>query len=299
MKLENPMKVLVRRRAALGDVVISTGIVRELHNRYGENAVIDVATQHPQVFDNNPYIRNVIAISEANDSAVNLKQYDVVYNLDDTYELNPEGHFADNYFYRVFGDTEVDKSMELYIDQNSEAKVDEFVSAIGGKFISMHMRNWYWDLKNIKLEVWLDVVNQLYKEYPDLKIVAVGGETDYCMELPHMVDARALFTPGELCYLMDHAQCFVGIDSAPFHIAGSSETGIVALLSHMYPNKVLPYRNGILGNRCEVVQADVSCVGCHSRQARPVRQIVCERGDFACNRMWDTAKIVDAIKKFL
>ena len=299
MKLENPMKILVRRRAALGDVVISTGVLRELNKRHGDNAIIDVATQHPSVFDNNPYVRNVISISEASDSAVNLKMYDVVYNLDDTYELNPDGHFADNYFYRVFGDADVDRSMELYIDQNGEAKVDEFISSIGGDFICMHMRNWYWDLKNIKLEVWLDVINKLYKSNPNLKIVAVGGETDYCMELPHMVDARALFSPGELCYLMDHAKCFVGIDSAPFHVAGASETGIVALLSHMYPNKVLPYRNGVLGDRCKVVQASVECLGCHSRQARPVRQIVCERRDFGCNHLWNTDNIVSAIKEFL
>lgn len=293
------MKILVRRRAALGDVVISTGVVRELNARYGDNAVIDVATQHPTVFDHNPYVRNVISITEGNDSAVNLKNYDVVYNLDDTYELNPEGHFADNYFYRVFGNAEVDRSMELYVDQDGANKVESFVNAINGEFICIHMRNWYWDLKNIKLEVWLDVVNELYKQHPNLKIVAVGGETDYCMELPHMIDARVRFSPGELCYLMDHAKCFVGIDSAPLHIAGASETGIVALLSHMYPNKVLPYRNGQMGDRCEVVQANVDCLGCHSRQARPVRQIVCERQDFACNRLWDTAKIVSAIQKFL
>lgn len=299
MKLENPMKILVRRRAALGDVVISTGVVRELNARYGDNAIIDVATQHPTVFENNPYVRNVIAISESSDAAVDLKSYDVVYNLDDTYELNPEGHFADNYFYRVFGDADVDRSMELYIDQTSADKVDAFLDTVSGDFICVHMRNWYWDLKNIKLEVWLDVINDLYKLHPDLKIVAVGGETDYCMELPHMIDARAMFTPGELCYLMDRAKCFVGIDSAPLHIAGASETGIVALLSHMYPNKVLPYRNGVLGDRCEVVQADVGCLGCHSRQTRPVRQIICERSDFACNRLWDTAKIVAAVEKFL
>lgn len=295
MNLETPIKILVRRRAALGDVVVSTGIFRELNKLYGDNAIIDVATEYPTVFANNLYIRNVLHT----DSMPDVNKYDVYYNLDDTYELNPVGHFADNYFYRVFGTTDIDKSMELYIDSESAERVDEFVSSINGDFIAIHMRNWHWQLKNIRVEVWLDIVNKLHEKYPDLKIVAVGGATDLVMDLPYMIDARGFVAPADLCYLLDHARCFVGIDSGPFHIAGASETGIVALLSHMHPDKVLPFRESAMGHRCEVVQANVSCVGCHSRQPRPVRSINCERGDFACNYMWDTNAVVAAIEKFL
>ena len=295
MKLETPIRILVRRRAALGDVVVSTGIFRELNLMYGDNAVVDMATEHVTVFDNNPYIRTVYHT----DNMPNPSNYDVYYNLDDTYELNPIGHFADNYFYRVFGTTDIDRSMELYIDDQAAELIDKFVDTIGGDFICVHMRNWHWNLKNIKIEVWLEVFNKLHEKYPDLKIVAVGGPTDLVMDLPYMVDGRSVFQPGNLCYLLDHAKCFVGIDSGPFHIAGASETGIVALLSHMYPDKVLPFRNGVMGDRCEVVQASVPCVGCHSRQQRPVRQIICERGDHACNFLWDTDAIVTAIEKFL
>lgn len=295
MNLEIPIKILVRRRAALGDVIVSTGIFRELNKLYGDNAIIDVATEYPTVFANNPYIRNVLHT----DTMPNISDYDVYYNLDDTYELNPDGHFADNYFYRVFGNTDRDRSMELYIDSEAAARVDAFVSALNGDFIAVHMRNWHWQLKNIRVEVWLDIFNKLHEKYPNLKIVAVGGPTDLVMDLPYMVDARDIAAPADLCYLLDHSRCFVGIDSGPFHIAGASETGIVALLSHMHPNKVLPFREGKMGHRCEVVQANVPCVGCHSRQPRPVRSINCERGDFACNYMWDTDAIVAAIEKFL
>ena len=299
MKLEVPIGILVRRRAALGDVVVSTGVIRELKAIYGDNCVIDVATQHPAVFNHNPHIRNVITISETDDSGATPEYYDVYYNLDDTYEYNPKGHFADNYFYRVFGNTDIDRSMELFIDEDEESAINEFVATIDAPFIAVHMRRWHWELKNIDPAVWLSVFDAVFTANPDVKIVCVGGDTDFFPEgHPRVVDARSM-TPGALCFLLDHAKCFVGIDSGPFHIAGASETHIVALLSHMSPEKVMPYRNGLMGDNCTIIQANVDCVGCHSRQQRPVRGIVCERGDFACNKLWDVAKIANAIIKQL
>lgn len=297
MKLEVPIGILVRRRGALGDVVVATGVIRELKSMYGDNCVIDVATQFPTVFSNNPHIRNVITISEIDDSMVDPSLYDVFYNLDDTYEYNPNGHFADNYFYRVFGNTDsMDKSMELWVDQNESDVVGEFVKTIGGDFIAVHMRRWHWELKNIDPAIWMEVFNKVLAVKPKVKIVCVGGETDVFFEgHPQIIDGRHMYTPGSLACLLDSAKCFVGIDSGPFHIAGASETHIVALLSHMYPDKVLPYRNHTFGANCTVVQAKVDCLGCHSRQQRPVRRIVCERGDYACNKLWDTDAISQAI----
>ena len=300
MKLEVPIGILVRRRAALGDVVIATGVLRELKNKFGDNCVIDVATQHPIVFDNNPHVRNVIKISETDDSAADPSLYDVFYNLDDTYEYNPEVNFADSYFHRVFGTTEIDKSMELWVDDAQMDVANAFIEHIGGDFIAVHMRRWYWELKNIDPVIWMEVFNRVLAVKPTLKIVCVGGETDYFPEgSPNVIDGRKIGTPGMLSAVLDHAKCFVGIDSAPMHIAGASDAPIVALLSHMSPDKVLPYRKHTFGADCTVIQANVSCVGCHSRQQRPVRQIVCERGDYACNKLWDVDAIAEAIIKYL
>jgi ADP-heptose:LPS heptosyltransferase len=295
MKLEVPIGILVRRKGALGDVIITTGVVRELKTMYGDNCVIDVLTEYPQVYNNNPHVRNVIHT----DTETDVSLYDVVYNLDDTYEYNPDGHFADNYFYRVFGKTNMDKSMELFVTEQQTTALTSVLDAIGGPFVVIHMRRWHWELKNIAVEIWLDIINKILEADPTIKIACTGGPTDFYPEgHPRVVDIRSL-DPASTCYVMDHAKCFVGIDSAPFHIAGASETHIVALLSHMYPDRVLPFRNGVMGDNCTVIQSKVDCVGCHSRQQRPVRQIVCERGDYACNKLWDTTAIADAVIKQL
>ena len=57
MKLEQPINILVQRRAAIGDVIMTTGIVRELKRRYGNNANVDVATDFAEAYRNNPNIQ--------------------------------------------------------------------------------------------------------------------------------------------------------------------------------------------------------------------------------------------------
>lgn len=291
MQLEQPVTILLRRQGALGDVILTTGIVRELHNKYNGQCQIDIATDFGDVFENNPYVHCIHHTSQIPDV-----DYNIVINLDDTYETSPNVSFIDNYNFRTFGDITKNGEMELYCDDEVIAEVDRLIEdIIKTDFVCIHMRNWHWAMKNIDVAVWLGVIDKVLATNSTTKIVCVGGPTDfYPQGHPRIVDARGLSIQA-LSYLLDHARCFVGIDSAPFHVAGTSQTHIVAMLSHMYPEKVLPVREGKQGHNCTVVQAKVPCLGCHSRQQRPVRQIVCEQGDYPCNRLWDIDEIANAI----
>ena len=71
MNIERPVQILVRRRAALGDVIMSTGVVRELKSKY--RCEIDVATEFPNVFDNNPHVRAIYHT----DATPDVKNYDL------------------------------------------------------------------------------------------------------------------------------------------------------------------------------------------------------------------------------
>ena len=108
MKLTKPINILIKRRAAIGDVIMSTGIVRELKRQYKGNANIYVATDCIEVFKNNPHVSGVVPFDAARN-----EQFDVVYNLDDAYELNPLNHYLDSYFYRAFGRTDLNQSPEF------------------------------------------------------------------------------------------------------------------------------------------------------------------------------------------
>ena len=68
-------KILVHRAMALGDVILTTPIVRALFN--DGDCEIDVSSNYPIVFKDNPYIKQALHPSQ-----VNAADYDQIYNLD-------------------------------------------------------------------------------------------------------------------------------------------------------------------------------------------------------------------------
>lgn len=292
MKIETPITILVKRRAALGDVVMSTGVVRELNKHYNGQCSITVETEHPLVYKNNPYIQDLRNWGECNPA-----DYDVVYNLDDAYELNPDNHFVSSMFYRVFGDRFVgmNQAPDLHPDAQDREIVEQDLQDIGNTFFAVHMRQWHWPLKNIDIDVWCDIFARVFEKRTDVRIVTVGGPTDYSLEHPLIFNANARYTPQQLKYLLDHARCFVGIDSGPFQIAGASRTHIIGLLTHNPPEHIMPIRCFDPTWNHTAIQANIDCVGCNIHQQRPVRQVVCQHGDYRCNRLWDTQRIADTI----
>ncbi len=296
MKLERKQRILVRRRAAIGDTIMSTGVVRELKRKFGGNAEIYVATEFMEVYTNNPHIDGIIHT----DHMPPLSEFDTVINLDDAYEWNPTIHYVDNYFYRAFGSTDFDRSVELFPSAEDQAKIAADLEEIDSKFIVVHMRQWHWAAKNIGLDVWFSVFEKLFEQTTDFKIVCVGGSTDFAVkDHPLFVNRVGKYNSQQMKLLCDSAQCFVGIDSGPFQCAAASKTHIVALLTHLHPDRILPYRNGKLGDNCTAVQTTIDCRGCNDTQQRPVRQLTCKYSDFRCSNLFDTDAISQAIYKTL
>lgn len=291
MKIETPVTILVKRRAALGDVVMSTAVVRELYKKYDGQCAITVETEFPLVYKNNPYITEL-----RNWGEVNTADFDVVVDLDDAYELNPDNHFVDSMLFRAFGTdlTRLNRAPDLHADDSDRALVDADLKNIG-PFFAVHMRQWNWELKNISIDIWCDIFARVFEHNADTKVVVVGGPTDHMLDHPLFVDARAKYTPQQLAYLLNFAKCFVGIDSGPFNIAAASSTHIIGLLTHNPPKNIMPIRKFDAGWHTTAIQADIECVGCNVVQKRPVRGITCKYNDYRCNKMWDTQRIADAI----
>ena len=296
MKLTNPINILVKRRAAIGDVIMTTGVVRELKRQYGENANIYVATDALEVYKNNPHVTSVVPFDAAIDS-----KFDVVYNLDNAYESNRDVHYVDSYFYRVFGDADLNKSVELFpTDEDTNRVLDIQTKNSLNKYIVIHMRNWHWQAKNISLDVWFEIFVKLFEERDDFKIVTVGGTTDHTVEHPNFVDLRnEKLTSQQMKVLCDGAMCFVGIDSAPLQCAAASNTHIIALLTHLKSVRIVPYRKRFLGYDCTAIETNEDCKGCNDRQQLPVNQIVCEKTNYPCTSNFDTDSIVNAILRTL
>ncbi len=295
MNIERPQQILVRRRAALGDVIMSTGVVRELKRKY--NCEIDIATEFPNVFDNNPHVRAIYHTEAMPDA----KNYDLYINLDDAYEYNPVNHYVDSYFYRAFGTPKVDnKSVELFHTDFDQDIVNSFCQDNElDRYIVIHIRQWFWELKNMSWDTWYSVFEKLFTKRTNFKIVCVGSERDGFVEHPLFVDARGQLSIQQQKLLMDRAVCFVGIDSGPFHVAAASRTHIIALQTHLRAERILPYRREMLGYNTTVLYSNVDCVGCNDNQQRPVRQVVCKHGDYRCKDNFDADRIANNILELL
>ena len=290
MNIERPIQILVRRRAALGDVIMSTGVVRELKHRY--RCEIDIATEFPNVYDNNPYVRAIYHTNAMPDPAA----YDLYINLDDAYELNPLNHYLDSYFYRAFGaSTVANKQPELFATESDVEVVNQFFQNNEiDDYIVVHIRQWYWPLKNMSWDTWYAVFEQIFNVRTDTKIVGVGTTQDGYVQHPLFVDARDRLSVQQQKLLMDHARCFVGTDSGPYHIASASTTNIISLHTHLLPERILPR------DRIAVpILSGVDCVGCNDHQQRPVTQVVCKHGDFRCKDSFDATKIANNILELL
>ena len=290
MNIERPQQILVRRRAALGDVIMSTGVVRELKRRY--NCEIDVATEFPNVYDNNPYVRAIYHTEAMPDPA----HYDLYINLDDAYEVNPVNHYLDSYFYRAFGSTVVDRQEpELFPVKYDVETVNTFVQDNElDRYIVIHIRQWYWALKNMSWDTWYEIFAKLFTKRTDFKIVTVGSSTDGTVEHPLFVDARDRLSVQQQKLLMDRAVCFVGIDSGPYHIAVASSTHIVSLHTHLLPERIGPQNRAFTA-----IKSDVDCVGCNDLQERPVRQVICKHGDYRCSTSFNADRIATNILELL
>lgn len=296
MNIEKPMEILVRRRAAIGDVIMSTAVIRELKNRYGYNCHVDVATEFIEVYRNNPHVRNIYPAHVMPDPA----KYDLFINLDDAYELNPVNHYVDSYMYRAFGSVDFDKRVELFPDQSDCASVETDIEQIDRPFIVVHMRNWHWASKNVSFDTWMQIFQELYTQTTDVAVVCVGGDTDFALDQsPLFFDFRTRYNSQQMSYLIGQAECFVGIDSGPFQCAAATDTAIVALLTHLQPERIIPYRQGVLGWNTQAVQTLEDCAGCNDDQVRPIRQLVCKKQTYPCSANWDTRIIVQKIMEQL
>ena len=84
-------KIAVIRQLALGDVILTTPIVKQIFADYSGQCDIDVVTLKPEVFKHNPIVANILM---ANEPINFVGTYDKIINLDLAYEKYPKIHIG-------------------------------------------------------------------------------------------------------------------------------------------------------------------------------------------------------------
>jgi lipopolysaccharide heptosyltransferase II len=133
----------------------------------------------------------------------------------------------------------------------------------------------------------VELVCRLASTDPMRRIILTSGPSDAAAAAAIATDARAKLEPdqratvvecgefdlGELRALIERAALYVGGDSGPLHIAGTTGVPVVGLYGPTLPVRSQPYR----GARFISAAAEVQNLPC-----RPCNQRTCEPGDFRC-----------------
>jgi ADP-heptose:LPS heptosyltransferase len=150
-------------------------------------------------------------------------------------------------------------------------------------------------------DAFVELVVRLARTDPDRRVLLTSGPSDIGAALQIAAAARARLGPAahqvpdsrefdlaELRTLVARAAVYIGGDSGPLHIAGTTDTPIVALLGPTLPERSMPWRDPRFF--AEAVDAGpLPCRPCHQRTCRP--------GDFRCLTRITAERVSEAAER--
>ena len=255
------MNVKLIRTGALGDVILTTPVLRRLRLVEYPGARIDVQTGYPDVFKGSPWVTEI--------NPTEPRDYDAIVDLDLAYERDPKKHVVHAYMQTAFGDdgAAFDGQQELFDPQLRRPREP--------KLVVIHGAGATWRSRQQGNQFWQDVQEHLRAAgYRTITVGSMadagGGDVDLRGHLPLLNLRRLILSAG----------WFVGSDSGPLHVAGATDTAIIGLFSCARPEFRLPLRSSTIPTIGLTPALD--CVGCLHDAAPPVTSLGCRRGDYAC-----------------
>ncbi len=167
----------------------------------------------------------------------------------------------------------VNDQLQLYSSSKEKAFVSDFLlrnmRGTGDAFAVIHPFS-----RNISKN-WLNkrfarLIAKLSTDY-DLRVIAIGSAKDKKQidEIIHLsgvdaINAAESISLGALLELFKKASLFIGVDSAPSHIAGLSKKPSVVL----YSGTNNPDEWALVSKDAVIIQKDISCKGCEKTDCR-------------------------------
>jgi ADP-heptose:LPS heptosyltransferase len=266
-------KILIRRRMALGDVLMLTPIIALLKAE-NPNREIDVETEYPAIFRGNPNVR-----AAYQGGGPGYTQFDRILDMDLAYELDPQKHILTAYA-NLAGVINALPSVVPSIYPNAlEHDIASRMLGSSQKWAALH----------------LGPGNVVGRTVPTRLLVAVEKHLKSQGWSVLWIQSGA-YSLHVLAALLQQCRLFVGADSGPMHLAQAARIPTVGIFGAVDPQYRLlpgvPYFRGVTAPGREV-----GCLGCHHVYEPPMTGSKCLRhGSPQNNLCMEKLRVEDVIR---
>ncbi len=274
-------KICIIRMGALGDVILTSPIVRAIHDHFAKDTNtcdITFVTNSGFVFDNSPFISKIATRCDA-------KSYDLLINLDLAYEKRPHTHTVDAYLEEaklLIPDLCVkDRALELFTSSDDHDFVKNWISDndINTDFVVLHMRRTGWESRNIPSSFWTQVVADILGK-TNLSIVQIGLDSDIYFGGNERMKVLKNTSIQKIDELIKVSKAFIGVDTSTMHIGSTTDTPIISVFTSAHHEFRKPLRDD--SKFFPIIPQNLDCYGCLKDIPAPATTLTCRRGDLAC-----------------
>lgn len=267
-----PQRILVKRAAALGDVLYTTPIVARLR-RENPGAAIYVQTGSPEVYRGNPDATRVVGQDD-----VAATRFDRIIDLDMAYENRRNLHQISAFMEVAFGDHGDGHAPEIVFAFHDAPPPPADLGIEWDRAVALHLAK-TWPSRMFPKTWWDRVAGALHAK--GYKLIVIGKAPDLGLAPEIAIDTRDRLTLQQQAAVIARCRLFVCAASGLLPLSGATPTPTIFVPTITRAEHSMPYRDGVLGGGYFPIVPDIACYGCDARQPGKTYW-ECERGDNAC-----------------
>lgn len=262
--------ILVRRKGAIGDVLMITPILRALKKTYPESRIY-VDTQCPQLIEGNPNIMQIV-------NTAKNENFDLVYDLE--YENFP-GEVRIDAMSRQAGVKLDSRKMEVFLCEPQKVPVQS-------PYVVFHTGK-SWPNRELAISKWADVAKYLQKK--GYRIAEIGTSATEKLPIDGVHDFRG-YQWAFVSKLIREAEFFSGIDSACSNLAKALQTP--AFIFYGCVNPAVMLADAV---EYPIIAKNLDCIGCRDRSS--AHYVECTKLETFCCTTIDVQDIIALIDQYI